>query len=127
MSLRADDHDPPLRQAVYERLVAVARAGGTTTYREVAALAGLDMSREEDRRRLAQLLRAISTAEHRRGRPLLSAVVVHRARHRPGAGFFDLARELGLLQDARDREARERFFRAELARVHATWARPIQG
>lgn len=111
-------------QAVYERLVAVARARGTITYREVAALAGLDLSREEDRRRLAQLLRAISTAEHRHGRPLLSAVVVHRARHQPGAGFFRLAQELGLLEDAHDREARARFYRAELARVHEAWAGP---
>lgn len=43
------------------------------------------------------LLREISAEEHRGGRGMLTAVVVHKAGdYKPGPGFFDLARGLGL-------------------------------
>src|SRR5437773_1992567 len=91
-------------------LIAVARQRATTTYAEAARLAGLDVDDAEDRGRLAASLRAVSTAEHAAGRPLLTAVVVHRGRGRPGRGFFDLARTLGLYSGEED----EAFWAAEL-------------
>jgi hypothetical protein len=43
------------------------------------------------------LLREISAEEYRSGRGMLTAVVVHKAGdYKPGPGFFDLARGLGL-------------------------------
>jgi hypothetical protein len=43
------------------------------------------------------LLREISAEEYRGGRGMLTAVVVHKAGdYKPGPGFFDLARGLGL-------------------------------
>jgi hypothetical protein len=105
------------RQAIYAELQRVARAGRTTTYRDLAALAGLDLNRPADRDALAGTLRAISTAEHQQGRPLLSAVVVLGGRRLPGAGFFALARELR--RHAGDDDAA--FHRQELAQVYAAW------
>jgi hypothetical protein len=104
-------------QAIHAELQRVARAGVTTTYRALAVAAGLDLDQAQDRAALAAALRAISTAEHKAGRPLLSAVVVLGGRGLPGGGFFALAHELGLRDSADDAA----FFQQELARVHAAW------
>ena len=111
-----DNHDA-LRQRVYARLVRVAQARQTKSYRAVAAEAGLDLDRPADRAALQAVLRAISSTEHQAGRPLLSAVVVLGGRGQPGRGFFALAHNLGLHHDADDAA----FFARELARVHAAW------
>ena len=108
--------DDAARHVIYAELQRVARAGCTTTYRDLAALAGLDLNQPADRAALAGTLRAISTAEHQHGRPLISAVVVLGGRRLPGRGFFALARELG--RHTGDDAA---FHRQELAQVHATW------
>jgi hypothetical protein len=105
------------RQVIYAELQRVARAGRTTTYRDLAALVGLDLNRPADRDALAGTLRAISTAEHQQGRPFLSADVVLGGRRLPGRGFFTLARDLGRHTDDDDAA----FHRQELAQVHATW------
>jgi hypothetical protein len=115
--------DEATRAAVYAALAEVARAGGTIGYRALAGRAGLDLDQPADRAALAAALRAISTAEHAAGRPLLSAVVVLQGRGRPGRGFFALARALGRHTDPDDAA----FFRRELACVHATWAARAQG
>lgn len=63
------------------------------------------------------LLREISTDEYRAGRGMLTAVVVHKAGdYRPGPGFFELARTLGL--DTRDSD---RLWVSELKKVHDFW------
>lgn len=115
--------DEATRVAVYAALAEVARAGGTIGYRALAGRVGLDLDQPADRAALAAALRAISTAEHATGRPLLSAVVVLQGRGMPGRGFFTLARALGRHTDADDAA----FFQRELARVHATWAERAQG
>ena len=96
-------------------LVDVARKRDLITY------AGLVVSLRTVRLRphdpaVARLLREVSTDDHERGRGMRSALVVFRAGGRPGAGFFSLARELGM--DISDRDA---FWRRELARVYADW------
>ncbi|TAV37274.1 hypothetical protein ELI33_08555 [Rhizobium ruizarguesonis] len=45
--------------------------------------------------RLAHFLGEISTEEHKAGRPLITALVVHKHDLQPGKGFFDLSRSLG--------------------------------
>lgn len=109
-------------QTVYRHLQRLAREGKTATYAVVATLTGLDVAKAEDRRRLAELLRQVSTSEHGRGRPMLSAVVVLRGRGTPGQGFFHLARELGRY-DGSDPKA---FWTAELKQVHDEWRSPEQ-
>ena len=84
------------RQAIHEELLRVARSQRVVNYSDVAPLAGLNMDSPEDRNRIADILDVISQAEHRAGKPLLSAVVIRRDKNMPGAGFFNLARRLGL-------------------------------
>ena len=64
------------------------------------------------------LLREISADEHRAGRGMLTAVVVHKAGdYKPGPGFFDLARGLGL--DAGDTD---RLWIEQINKVHDYWS-----
>lgn len=62
---------------------------------------------------LHELLGEISKEEHAAGRALLSAVVVTRDTKRPGAGFFQLAKELG-----RTVADEKTFWSDELERVY---------
>ena len=105
-------------EALLAHLIGVARRGELTTYRQLAATFGLDLSTPVDRDRLAGALREVSVAEHGAGRPLLSAVVVLAERKRPGAGFFDCARTVGALMNETD----EDFYAAELSRVYRQWS-----
>lgn len=106
-------------ERIAARLRSVARAGRTVTYNDLAAVVGWDMDDPTAAREVAGILRAISTAEHGAGRPLLSVVVVGVKTGRPGKGFFKLAQRLGRYDGADD----EAFFAQELRRVHAHWGR----
>ena len=110
-------------ERIAARLRAVARAGQTVTYNDLAAVVGWDMDDPATARAVAGSLRAISTAEHAAGRPLLSAVVVGAKTGRPGKGFFKLAQRLGRYDGAADGT----FFAQELRRVHAHWQRAGKG
>ncbi len=104
---------------IYEELVRVARDERTTYYGTIAPMVGLDLDSSEDRESLFRILDGISRGEHREGRPLLSAVVVRNdAGGLPGAGFFRLARELGLHEGGGD----EGFWVQEVRRVHQHWS-----
>src|SRR2546428_554217 len=70
------------------------------------------------RDRIRQILGIISTYEHQHGRPMLTAIVVHKQDNIPGHGFFELAQHLGLLKPGADELA---FFCGEVARVHSAW------
>ena len=107
----ADTHD------IYEELVKVAKSSGITYYSEIAPLANLDMSSEVGRIRIAQILEEISNAEHRSGRPLLTAVVTLKGENLPGKGFFDLAKRLGKYDGGDD----DLYWASELKRVHDYW------
>ena len=91
------------RQAIYERILNVAIRGEVTNYSDIAPLAGLNMDWPPDRVAMGNILDHISEAEHREGRPLLSAVVVRRDTDMPGDGFFDLAQHLRLHEGGVDR------------------------
>ena len=106
-----------MHQALYDRILSVARAEDITYYSEVAPLAGLDMHFEEDRDQISLLLREIALHEHEHQRPLLTAVVIHYDDNQPGKGFFTLSRELGLFRTGRP----YMFFQQELRRVHDYW------
>ncbi len=113
---------------IRRHLVATANAGKTTTYKDIAALPGVDlnMKRFDHRREIALLLAGISEVEHLHGNPLLTAVVVRtqpptkRVTHTayPGEGFYVLARGLGRLTST-DRDEERKFFSSELGKVHA--------
>jgi len=106
-----------LNQSVYEKLKQVARARGLVTYGEIAPLAGLGITSPRDPR-LGKILREICAYETQHGRPMLGAVVVHKADRRPGKGFFKGAGALGLFFEG-DKLA---FWEHELNRVHHYWS-----
>ena len=106
-----------MHQAIYERLLSVARAEDITYYSDIAPLADLNMDLDADRERISELLREIALHEHQQGRPLLTAVVIHYADNQPDQGFFTLSRELGLFRAGRPYI----FFVRELRRVHDYW------
>jgi hypothetical protein len=95
---------------------------GADSYTNVGRLVGLDMELAPDRATISEMLDHISREEHSAGRPLLSAVVVHEndgILSIPGRGFFDLARNLGLLQ-GRQAMSEVIFLADELRRVYQT-------
>ena len=88
-------------------------------YGEIAPLANLDMDNPGHRDEIGKILGIISTYEFQQGRPMLSAIVIHRDDNIPGGGFFELARELGRLGPGEDRLA---FRCGEVVRIHEVWA-----
>ena len=105
-------------EAIHEELLRVAKRKSTVYYSDIAPLAELDMNLDDHRMRMAQFLDRISTSEHEAGRPLLSAVVIGKGTNRPGKGFFELARRLGLHGSSDDRK----YWLQERQRVHDYWA-----
>ena len=102
-----------MNQAMYADLVARARQGRVAYYDEIQHHAGLDMESPADREEIGRLLGEISEFEHKNGRPLLSAIVIAKGEGRPGRGFFNLARSLGLLED----QDEDSFWAMEVGRV----------
>lgn len=107
-----------MNEQIYEKLREVARAKTVTYYSDIAPLAGLDMNLPSDRNAIGKILDDINRRELEFGRPMLSAVVVHKEGLKPGQGFFTLARELGLFIGS----DRDKFYIKELRRVHDYWA-----
>jgi hypothetical protein len=95
-------------------------AGATTTYGALAA--HLDPThviwRGARYHGLGKDLGDVSRYEHERGAPLLSALVVQAGIGRPGAGFAEMARELGYVIPP---GAENSFWREELLRVVKFW------
>jgi len=109
---------------VYGELVTAARYRGTVTYQEIADIMGLPLTGSYMGSQVGWILGEISEDEHRRGRPLLSAIAVGTS-GLPGSGFYGLARELGKLQDA-TKEEEHRFWLEEKAAVHDTWKKQLK-
>lgn len=107
-----------MHEQIYEKLKEVARAGTVTYYSDIAPMAGLDMNYPNDRYEIGVILDDINRYERELGRPMLSAVVVHKDTLMPGQGFFTLARELGFLVG----NDKDRFYIQELRKVHDYWA-----
>ncbi|PTE11771.1 hypothetical protein [Mesorhizobium helmanticense] len=71
-----------------------ARTGNPITYSDlVAQIKAVRMEPHDTR--LAHFLGEISTEEHEAGRPLITALVVHKHDLQPGKGFLELAMSLG--------------------------------
>jgi hypothetical protein len=106
-------------QAIYEKILRVAKDKRVTYYSDIAPLAGLNMSSEIDRIKMGQILDEISRSENLAGRPLLAAVVILKKRENiPGEGFFTFAKNLGLYNGGDDLQ----YWAQELDRVHRYWS-----
>ncbi len=102
----------------------IARRGTTITYSDLTgemARAG-QIALEAHGSPLAGMLGQISTLEHEQGRPMVSAVVVHKGDAAPGPGFWQFARHLGLTSGG-GRHAQLEFWSVELARCYGYWGK----
>jgi len=107
-------------QLVYAELIMAARYRGVTTYQAVAQILGLPLTGSYMGAEAAGVVGAISGDEVAQGRPMLSALVVKAGSHKPGGGFFKLARQLGRLQSDRP-EDEQRFWEQEKEALYETW------
>lgn len=96
----------------WEVLVARAREGRTISYGEMANTLLLSPQSSE----FTESLNELSRTEEAAGRGLLSVLVIRQRQGTPGAGFFDLARELG-----RQFTNEKVFYLEESERVIAQW------
>ena len=107
-----------MNQAVYDRLVSVAKACGLISYSELSKIIGLDLGRRADMEAMVTIMEEIALNEMQVGRPLLVAVVIRDDTKMPGKGLFTFAKEHGLQKD-NDEVA---FFTKELSRVYQQWS-----
>jgi hypothetical protein len=107
---------------VLAELVHAAEYRGVTTYQDLAVIMGLPLQGAYMGRETGHILGEISEDEVTAGRPMLSAVAVS-VSGKAGPGFFGLAKDLGRFSG--DPADEERFWRAELDAVYATWKRPL--
>ena len=105
--------------SVYFALIEVAMARRTITYGDLAERIGLPRRGPRMAREVGRLLELVSLYEACHARPLLSVVVFSTTDRKPGEGFFNLARGLGLLNEEDDENA---FYRFELGAVYHTWS-----
>lgn len=109
----------PQGQAVYDGLVAAARAREFVFYSALGDELGLDLHDERERLRLWDVLCEISRSEVSVGRPMLSAICVQEQDHLPGHTFFTLGTELGLVQPGEDEVE---FAVRQIKAVHDHWS-----
>jgi hypothetical protein len=112
-----------MNEILYNEVVRLARSRGLAAYSDVAPLAGLDMANENDRDEIASLLGEIALHEQNEGRPMLTALVVHRGNdNNPGEGFFSIAHDFGLYDGSRDQMSRLIFWSNQVADVYSHWS-----
>ena len=113
-----------MHKAIYEKLKEVARAKRLIAYSELneELKLGLDFDKPEDRGKIGQWLDEILEHEVESGRPMLSAVLVHKEQDGtygdPGDGFFRLARDRDIFQG----DNKYIFWVSELNRVYNYWS-----
>lgn len=112
-----------MNQILYTELIRLARAQNLAAYSDVAPLVGLSMDNDADRNEIARLLGEIAIHEDGEGRPMLTALIVHRGDdNNPGEGFFGIAQELGHFDGTRDPIGRLTFWANQVTSVHNHWA-----
>ncbi|MBL0572769.1 MULTISPECIES: hypothetical protein [Aeromonas] len=112
-----------MNRVLYSELQKLARSQNLAAYSDVAPLVGLSMDNDADRNEIARLLGEIAIHENSEGRPMLTALIVHRGHdNNPGEGFFGIAQELGLFNGTRDQIAKLTFWANQVTQVHNYWA-----
>lgn len=111
-----------MNQIIYNRLIETARKKGLITYSELAQPLGLDMEIEKDRKTLSEYLEEIACHEHAAGRPMLTAIVVHKGGdNNPCEGFYSIVRTLGLFDANRNPFERLTFWTRQIHEVSNSW------
>lgn len=109
-----------MNQVVHNRLVRLARARRTASFREIASLAGTDARSRSSQIRTSKILSEISVYEHSHSRPMLSALVLDREGGSPGPEFYALARTLGRYSGESEGSDRK-FLASEIKSVWDHW------
>jgi hypothetical protein len=109
----------PQGQAIYDGLVAAARAREFVFYSALGEELGMDLQDEQERLRLWDVLAEISRSEVSVGRPMLSAICVQEQDHLPGPTFLALGSELGLVLPGEDEVE---FAVRQIRAVHDHWS-----
>jgi hypothetical protein len=109
-----------MNRVVHNRLVRLAQARRTVSFREIASLVGTDARSRVSQIRTSKVLSEISVYEHSHARPMLSALVLDREGGSPGREFFVLARTLGRYS-GEDEGSDRRFLAAEIRSVWHQW------
>jgi hypothetical protein len=107
---------------VYSMLIRAAQQRGFVTEEDVAELMGLAAEESTSNRSTAKMLELIAERERRSGRPILSAVVLTSATHKPVRAFQKSASARGLLPAKVTKDLRDSVWQAELKRVYEEWA-----
>lgn len=114
-----------MNRELRQRLIEAARSEDEFVhYDEVADILGICHDRLDHSYEMNHALEEISTYEQEHGRPMLTAVVVHKDDMMPGKGFFELARRLDKLSRGQDADE---FYFAELAAVRRYWGEHTDG
>lgn len=114
--------DNLMNPTLYDKLVQLAKDKDLDAYSRVAPLINLSMDKEEDRDEISRLLGEIAVFEHGEGRPMLTALVVHKGDdNNPGEGFFDIAKSLGIYDGSRDPINRLKFWVNQVTDVYNYW------
>jgi hypothetical protein len=107
---------------VFSRLVEAARFRGTVTYQELADVMGLPITGNFMGDEIGNCLGEISEDQHALKKPMLSAVAVT-VGGLPGAGFFIMAKKLGMYSGSENNEDRRAFWEKEVKLVYECWKR----
>lgn len=121
-----------LVHATIERLRALARDQQLTTYsalnRELAdttALAPFDLGSEGGRHAMGQMLGDATRQDYPTSKVLLSALCTHRDGVDVGHGFYNLAKELGVLPAKSSADAKHLFWITTVQEVYASGGAPV--
>jgi hypothetical protein len=117
-TVRSGSYGPIDDEAIRRRLIAAARQRQTVSYKDLAKATGREMKGPNWAVHIGRILGRISSEEAHAGRPLLSVIVVSQDTKRPGGGFYNLGKELGLLQPG---ETEDRFIDRQTERVYDYW------
>ena len=104
----------------YSLMINAAQHHGFVTYQEVAQANGIPTYGSYMGKVVGELVGLVSENEVKHGRPMMSAIVVG-VSGKPGKGFFDWAKELGVLSSGQDEYD---FWQAECKKIYETWKIP---
>lgn len=126
---QAQSEEPPAsdedkaRKAAADKLVELAGQREVITYKNLSDWieAGTGVRIQFSSSQMYAMLDAISRAENQAGRGMLSALVIRGKQKTPGAGFYELAAELGKNIGATEEE-KKKFWEKELNNVYDSHA-----
>jgi hypothetical protein len=104
----------------YSALIAAAHSRNLCTYTGIAHLTGLTPKGSAMGKQVGHLVGEISEEEHDAGRPMLSALVVEKDTGMPSSGFYNLARDSGLLSGT-TKTAKKAFLSKEQTKLFDCW------